>query len=158
MITKSSILIDYQDKNRLTDSIYKFANALDIDFFIIKYDYFDVNEYKKNINHGASFIDKDAQYIELLGRIDFCYEVDFGTSIRSIESKYFPSLIDFIAQSLSQQLSCDVITSFKPLSGDEYCPVTYFSKGKEVVNFTTFNSNCWDGVCWIKKRGQTNIR
>ena len=29
---------------------------------------------------------------------------------------------------------------------------------KEVINFTTFNSNCWDGVCWVKKRRQTNIR
>ena len=101
---------------------------------------------------------KDAEYIELLAKIDFSYEVDFGTSTTSIESKYLPSLTDFIAQSLSQQLNCDIITSFKPLSGDEFCPITYFSKGKEVINFTTFNSNCWDGVCWVKKRRQTNIR
>lgn len=47
MITKSSILIEYKDKSKLTDSIYKFVNALDIDFSILKYDYFDVNEYKK---------------------------------------------------------------------------------------------------------------
>ncbi len=47
MITKSSILIEYKDKIKLTDSIYKFVNALDIDFSILKYDYFDVNEYKK---------------------------------------------------------------------------------------------------------------
>ncbi|MEL9975197.1 hypothetical protein J4W73_21925, partial [Escherichia coli] len=67
-------------------------------------------------------------------------------------------LTDFIAQSLSQQLNCNIITSFKPLSGDEFCPITYFSKGKEVINFTTFNSNCWDGVYWVKKRRQTNIR
>ncbi|BDD34544.1 hypothetical protein ESCOCK382M_21610 [Escherichia coli] len=48
MITKSSILIEYKDKSKLTDSIYKFVNALDIDFSILKYDYFDVNEYKKH--------------------------------------------------------------------------------------------------------------
>lgn len=47
MITKSSILIEYKDKSKLTDSIYKFVNTLDIDFSILKYDYFDVNEYKK---------------------------------------------------------------------------------------------------------------
>ncbi len=47
MITKSSILIEYKVKSKLTDSIYKFVNALDIDFSILKYDYFDVNEYKK---------------------------------------------------------------------------------------------------------------
>ncbi|OKU69989.1 hypothetical protein AWP48_28455 [Escherichia coli] len=47
MITKSSILIEYKDKSKLTDSIYKFVNALDIDFSILKYDYLDVNEYKK---------------------------------------------------------------------------------------------------------------
>lgn len=47
MITKSSILIEYKDKSKLTDSIYRFVNALDIDFSILKYDYFDVNEYKK---------------------------------------------------------------------------------------------------------------
>ncbi len=47
MITKSSILIEYKDKSKLTDSFYKFVNALDIDFSILKYDYFDVNEYKK---------------------------------------------------------------------------------------------------------------
>ena len=34
---------------KLTDSIYKFVNALDIDFSILKYDYFDVNEYKKTL-------------------------------------------------------------------------------------------------------------
>ena len=39
-------------------------------------------------------------------KIDFSYEVDFGTSTTSIESKYLPSLTDFIAQSLSQQLNC----------------------------------------------------
>lgn len=49
MITKSSILIEYKDKSKLTDSIYKFVNALDIDFSILKYDYFDVNEYKKTL-------------------------------------------------------------------------------------------------------------
>ena len=43
MITKSSILIEYKDKSKLTDSIYKFVNALDIDFSILKYDYFDIN-------------------------------------------------------------------------------------------------------------------
>ncbi|HAI6631889.1 TPA: hypothetical protein ACRVWU_004813 [Escherichia coli] len=158
MITKSSILIEYKDKSKLTESIYKFVNALDIDFSMLKYDYFDVNEYKKNITYDTSFIDKDAEYIELLAKIDFSYEVDFGTSTTSIESKYLPSLTDFIAQSLSQQLNCNIITSFKPLSGDEFCPITYFSKGKEVINFTTFNSNCWDGVYWVKKRRQTNIR
>ncbi|EFB2368958.1 hypothetical protein EI054_22795 [Escherichia coli] len=49
MITKSSILIEYKDKSKLTDSIYKFVNALDIDFSILKYDCFDVNEYKKTL-------------------------------------------------------------------------------------------------------------
>lgn len=49
MITKSSILIEYKYKSKLTDSIYKFVNALDIDFSILKYDYFDVNEYKKTL-------------------------------------------------------------------------------------------------------------
>lgn len=49
MITKSSILIEYKDKSKLTDSIYKFVNALDIDFSILKYDYCDVNEYKKTL-------------------------------------------------------------------------------------------------------------
>lgn len=49
MITKSSILIEYKDKSKLTDSIYKFVNALDIDFSILIYDYFDVNEYKKTL-------------------------------------------------------------------------------------------------------------
>ncbi|EEW0949793.1 hypothetical protein DAH34_21855 [Escherichia coli] len=49
MITKSSILIEYKDKSKLTDSIYKFVNALDIDFSILKYDHFDVNEYKKTL-------------------------------------------------------------------------------------------------------------
>ena len=49
MITKSSILIEYKDKSKLTDSIYKFVNALDIDFSILKYDYFGVNEYKKTL-------------------------------------------------------------------------------------------------------------
>lgn len=49
MITKSSILIEYKDKSKLTDSIYRFVNALDIDFSILKYDYFDVNEYKKTL-------------------------------------------------------------------------------------------------------------
>lgn len=155
MITKSCILIDYQDKKRLTESIYKFVSALDIDFSILEYDYFDVKEYK-NINCDASFVDPDIEYINLLEMIDFSYEVDFGTSITSIESNYFPSITDFVAQSLSQQLDCNVITSFKPLSGDEYCPVTYFSKGKEVFNFTTPNSNCWNGVLWRKKR-QANI-
>ena len=71
MITKSSILIEYKDKSKLTESIYKFVNALDIDFSILKYDYFDVNEYKKNITYDTSFIDKDAEYIELLAKIDF---------------------------------------------------------------------------------------
>lgn len=28
MITKSSILIEYKDKSKLTDSIYKFVNAV----------------------------------------------------------------------------------------------------------------------------------
>lgn len=86
----------------------------------------------KNITYDTSFIDKDAEYIELLAKIDFSYEVDFGTSTTSIESKYLPSLTDFIAQSLSQQLNCDIITSFKPLSGDEFCPITYFSKVKKL--------------------------
>lgn len=49
MITKSSILIEYKDKSKLTDSIYKFVNALDLDFSILKYDYFYVNEYKKTL-------------------------------------------------------------------------------------------------------------
>ena len=49
MITKSSILIEYKDKSKLTDSIYKFVNALDIDFSILIYDYFDVKEYKKTL-------------------------------------------------------------------------------------------------------------
>ena len=152
MITKSSLLVDYPDKNKLADAICKFTNVFDIDFSIIKYNYFDVDEYKKIINnYGSSFVDKDAQYIELLGKLNFYYEIDFGTSITSIESKYLPSLIDFIAQSLSQQLSCNVITSFKSLIGDEDCPVTYFSKGKEVINLTSSNLNCWDGVLWMKK-------
>ena len=58
MITKSSILIEYKDKSKLTDSIYKFVNALDIDFSILKYDYFDVNEYKKNITYDTSLLTK----------------------------------------------------------------------------------------------------
>lgn len=153
MITKSSMLVDYPDENKLADIICNFINAFDIDFSILRYDYFDVDEYKKIINYDLSFpfVDKDAQYIELLAHLNLCYEIDFGTSITSVESKYLPTLIDFIAQSLSQQLSCNVITSFKPLSGDEYYPATYFSKGKILVNFTSFNSNCWDGVLWVKK-------
>lgn len=47
MIIKLSIFIEYKDKSKLIDSIYKFVNVLDIDFLILKYDYFDVNEYKK---------------------------------------------------------------------------------------------------------------
>ncbi|MGP0735985.1 hypothetical protein ACAG13_26310, partial [Escherichia coli] len=78
-ITKSSILREYKDKSKLTESIYKCVNALDIDFSILKYDYFDVNEYKKNLTYDTSFIDNDAEYIELLAKIDFSYEVDFGT-------------------------------------------------------------------------------
>ena len=105
----------------------------------------------------TSFIDKDAEYIELLAKIDFSYEVDFWHINKSIESKVSSILTDFIAQSLSQQLNCDIITSFKPLSGDEFCLITYFSKGKEVINFTTFNSNCWDGVT-LGKKGGNNIR
>lgn len=78
------------------------------------------------------------------------YEVDFGTSANSTESNYLPSLVDLISQLLSRQLSCDVITSFKPLSDDEYCPVTYFSRGKELIDFTSLDSSCWNNVLWVK--------
>lgn len=80
----------------------------------------------------------------------FLYEIDFGTSMRSIESNYLPALTDLISQLLSERLSCSVVSSFKSLNGDESCPVTYFLNGKEVINFSSFKSICWDKVLWVK--------
>ncbi|WP_194205148.1 hypothetical protein [Superficieibacter sp. 1612_C1] len=150
MITKSSILTDFTDKNRLSESISNLLSVFDIDFTILNYDYFDVDGYKEFVRGGAISIEEDLRFIDLLSEIDFLYEIDFGTSLNSIESNYLPSLTDFISQSLSSQLSCNMITSFKPLSSDEYCPVTYFSKDKEIINFICFASDFWSNVSWVK--------
>lgn len=151
MITKASILISYENKEILTEKISNLLGAADIDFTIMEYDYFDANEYKEYVEGRGISLDEESKYIEILSKVDFIYEVDFGTSVASIESNYLPAYIDFISQVLSLQLKCDVLTSFKPLSGDEYCPVSYFLDGKEIVSFISNSSNCWDGVLWIKK-------
>ncbi|ELY4104093.1 hypothetical protein ACX4EH_004187 [Cronobacter sakazakii] len=150
MITKSSVLTNYASKEHLNEIMSKLLSDFDIDFNIIDYDYFDVNDYKNYIEEKSINSDEDPRLIDTLSKVDFLYEIDFGTSVNSIESNYLPSLIDFISQVLSRQLSCDVLTSFKPLSSDEYCPVTYFSKGKEVINFTHPTSHCWKKVLWVK--------
>ena len=152
MITKSSILISYKNKEVLREKIANLLGATDVDFTIMEYDYFDVNEYKKRIEASSISPDENSKYIEILSNVFFIYEVDFGTSATSVESNYFPAYIDFISQVLSLQLQCDVLTSFKPLSGDEYCPVTYFSNGKEIVNFISDSSNFWAGVLWVKRQ------
>ncbi|MDV5354170.1 hypothetical protein QM201_04400 [Enterobacter asburiae] len=152
MITKSSILISYKNKEVLREKIANLLGATDVDFTIMEYDYFDVNEYKKRIEASSISPDENSKYIEILSNVVFIYEVDFGTSATSVESNYFPAYIDFISQVLSLQLQCDVLTSFKPLSGDEYCPVTYFSNGKEIVNFISDSSNFWAGVLWVKRQ------
>ncbi|EDS4738595.1 hypothetical protein B0C58_004631 [Salmonella enterica subsp. enterica serovar Oranienburg] len=54
MITKSSILTDFADKNRLNETISKYLDVFDIDFNIIKYDYFDVNKYIEFTKGGDS--------------------------------------------------------------------------------------------------------
>jgi len=152
VITKSSILISYKNKEVLREKIANLLGATDVDFTIMEYDYFDVNEYKKRIEASSISPDENSKYIEILSNVFFIYEVDFGTSATSVESNYFPAYIDFISQVLSLQLQCDVLTSFKPLSGDEYCPVTYFSNGKEIVNFISDSSNFWAGVLWVKRQ------
>lgn len=152
MITKSSILISYKNKEVLREKIANLLGATDVDFTIMEYDYFDVNEYKKRIEASSISPGENSKYIEILSNVFFIYEVDFGTSATSVESNYFPAYIDFISQVLSLQLQCDVLTSFKPLSGDEYCPVTYFSNGKEIVNFISDSSNFWAGVLWVKRQ------
>lgn len=133
----------------------KIANLLggnDVDFTVMEYNYFDVNEYKKRIEASGISPDENSKYIEILSNVVFIYEVDFGTSVTSVEGNYFPAYIDFISQVLSLQLQCDVLTSFKPLSGDECCPVTYFSNRKEIVNLISDSSNCWAGVLWVKRQ------
>ncbi|MHA0916676.1 hypothetical protein ACR9H8_18300 [Kosakonia cowanii] len=152
MITKSSILISYKNEEVLRERIANLLGGADVDFTIMEYDYFDVNEYKKRIEASSISPDESSIYIEILSNVVFIYEVDFGTSVTSVESDYFPAYIDFISKVLSLQLRCDVLTSFKPLSGDEYCPVTYFSNGKEIVNLISDSSNCWAGVLWVKRQ------
>lgn len=152
MITKSSILISYKNIEVLRGKIASLLGWADVDFTIMEYNYFDVNEYKKRIEASRMSTNENSKYIEILSNVVFIYEVDFGTSVTSVESNYLPAYIDFISQVLSLQLQCDVLTSFKPLSGDEYCPVTYFSNGKEIVNFISDPSNCWAGVLWVKRQ------
>lgn len=152
MITKSSILISYKNEEVLRERIANLLGGADVDFTIMEYDYFDVNEYKKRIEASSISPNENSIYIEILSNVVFIYEVDFGTSVTSVESDYFPAYIDFISKVLSLQLRCDVLTSFKPLSGDEYCPVTYFSNGREIVNLISDSSNCWAGVLWVKRQ------
>lgn len=156
MITKSSILISYKNKEVLREKISNLLGGNDVDFTIMEYNYFDVNEYKKRIEASSIIPDENPKYIEILSNVVFIYEVDFGASVTSVESNYFPAYIDFISQVLSLQLQCDVLTSFKPLRGDEYCPITYFSNGKEIVNFISDPSNCWAGVLWVKRQSHNS--
>lgn len=149
MITKSSLLIDYPDERKIHTELVNLIGWADVNFNILRYDYFSIAEYNEYINSHDFHIDEDDRWVKLLGDVNFSYEVDFGTSTHSIESNYLPVLTDFISQLLSARLHCSIVSSFKSLSGDD-CPITYFFNGKEVINFSSVKSSCWNKVRWVK--------
>lgn len=150
MITKSNILIDYKNKSELEENLKKLLSCFDIDFSILDYDYFNIDEYKEYIKDKINYIHDDIRYIDTLSNIDFIYEINFGTSFSSIESSYLPVLTDFFARSLSFKLHCNAISGFNALKGEEGSPITYFSNGKEVISFADYDSSIWEKVTWIK--------
>lgn len=64
MITKSSILISYKNKEVLREKISNLLGGNDVDFTIMEYNYFDVNEYKKRIEASSIIPDENPKYIE----------------------------------------------------------------------------------------------
>lgn len=150
MITKSNILIDYKSKSELEENLKKLTSCFDIDFSISEYDYFNIDEYKEYVKGKENYVHDDIRFIDILSDVDFLYEIELGTSLSSIESNYLPVLTDFIAQSLSFKLHCNAISGFNSLNGEEGCPVTYFSNGKDIISFADYDSSIWKKVTWIK--------
>lgn len=150
MITKSNILIDFKNKSELEEELKKFISCFDIDFSVSDYDYFNIDEYKEYVKDKTSYVHDDLRFIDTLSNIDFLYEIELGTSLSSVESNYLPVLTDFIAQSLSATLHCNVISGFNSLNGEEGCPVTYFSNGNDIISFAGYDSPIWEKVVWVK--------
>ncbi|AYH07752.1 hypothetical protein C5E22_22305 [Pectobacterium parmentieri] len=150
MITKSGFLIDCPNKSHLHTELVKLIGWADIDFNILQYNYFSIDEYNDYIDKNNFKTDENLRWVELLKKIDFLYEVDFVTSLRSVESSYLPALTNLVSQILSQRLRCNVVSSFKPSSSDEDFPITHFSNGKEITDFSSFKTDCWNNVLWVK--------
>ncbi len=156
MVIKSNILVEYKNKSLITLKMNEFLNLFDIDFSVSDYDYFDINEYKFLSEEYKNIINDDHRLIDILSRVNFTYEIDIGTSYTSIESKYLPVITDYIAQKLSYELHCNVLTSFKSCKGDDDCYVSFFYCGKELIDLSSFDLSIWDNVKWSKHNVKLN--
>lgn len=151
MITQVSFLIDSLEVNQLENFMSSRLKYFDIDFSISKYDYFDINEYKALISELSFSINENSRLVETLDNVDFSYEIELGTSISSLESKYLPCLNDYFAQSLSLEMQCHTLTFIRSINGDDNCPITHFFCGKESIDFSSSNNiEVWGKDTWIK--------
>ncbi|EOD6329451.1 MULTISPECIES: hypothetical protein [Providencia] len=150
MVIKSNILVEYINKDKIFDTLNNYLCVFDLDFDISDYDYFDIEEYKLLAVKYKDVVKDDQRLIDIFSKVNFMYEVDIGTSLTSIESRYLPVITDFIAQKLSEKLHCNVLTSFKSFKGDDDCYVSFFCDGKEQVNLSSFDVSIWDEIEWSK--------